>query len=788
MLALLSLAVLSSCEKEKKLSFGVEMEQPSDPDSKTYLGHAEEWMYWENGDDMYCWVVGYSQRQGFDLASGHQSLTATFVSDDAATIAESDNDKEVFAIYPKDSYGSLDNSGNGTLIFPAVQPYRNEAQHPDSSFGRGCMPMVAYGAGGLKEGLYFHVVAGMLRIQLFSSAAVGDKKISQIKFTEISDSPQPISGAFTINGIKTYRPYLSGGSVTDETRSITISDINQTVGSNKLLTFYLPLPAVGGPTAYTRYKLKMEVLTSDNKYYTKKLEADIHRRNITFLRAVDLSKWEDAPSDGTTTGLTDVHLVGSGTKDRPFEIYSSAELIQVRDAFNSAASSKAAPVIINGLTVTADSYFQISRSDIKLTTENWNSGIKNFTGHMYFASNQAVYAGITNESNVPIFASIGDHGVVERLNVKGTHNYRGSGDFSPFCAVNNGTIIDCHNQCAVTAQFSQNLAGICVTNNGTIKGGANEANLISTALGGGNVAGVCLTNNGTIQGNFTLSSALPKGNNVAGICYTNNGTVKDCQLSANAYQLNATGNWGGIVFDNLGTIDNSVSSGTVIFTTTGSIGGIANSNSGTIKNCSNRINRIEGKSGSTGGICGTMTGGKIYNCFSAASATVVGYQRATSVSAEYGGNAGGIVGMLTGGNVVNCYNRSTVSNATNAGGIVGVISFGYVANCYNGNSKNFCGGTMRDVALSAHLLANCFNLAPETACTTFSTSTDISSTLNSWVSSPTNPSLSDLALAAAELHTWTAPASAPFFPYLTNQAPRPFTPYTDHPGTKKKRR
>ena len=784
MLALLSLAVLSSCEKEKKLSFGVEMEQPSDPDSKTYLGHAEEWMYWENGDDMYCWVKGYSDvsnhgKQGFDLASGHQSLTATFVSDDAATIAESDNDKEVFAIYPKASYGSLDNSGNGTLIFPAVQPYRNDAQHPDSSFGRGCMPMVAYGAGGLKEGLYFHVVAGMLRIQLFSSAAVGDKVISQIKFTEISDSPQPISGAFTINGIKTYRPYLSGGDPSNNT--ITISGINQTVGSNKLLTFYLPLPAVGGPTAYTRYKLKMEVLTSNNKYYTKKLEADIHRRNITFLRAVDLSKWEDAPSDGTTTGLTDVHLVGSGTKDRPFEIYSSAELIQVRDAFNNGST-------INGQPITSNTYFQISRSDIKLTTTNWGRGIADFTGHMYFASNQAVYAGITNESNVPIFESIGLYGVVERLNVKGSHPYTGSGDFSPFCAVNNGTIIDCHNQCAVTAQYSQNLAGICVTNNGTIKGGANEANLISTAQNGGNVAGVCLTNNGTIQGNFTLSSALPKGNNVAGICFTNTSTgiVKDCQLSANAYQLNATGNWGGIVFNNQGTIDNSVSSGTVIFTTTGSIGGIANTNTGIIKNCSNRITRIEGKSGSTGGICATMSAGRIYNCFSAASATVVGYQRATSASAEYGGNAGGIVGMLTGGYVVNCYNRSTVSNATNSGGIVGAISFGFIANCYNGNSKNFCGGTINEVPLASHLLSNCFNLAPETACTTFSTSTDISSTLNSWVSSPTNPSLSDLALAAAELHTWTAPASAPFFPYLTNQAPRPFTPGT--PYAKSRRR
>lgn len=788
--SLLTVASLVSCEKEKKMTFGVQMEQPTDPEgSKTYLGHGEEWMYWEDGDSMMCKIKDVDVPQGFHLVSGHRQLTAVFETNDDATVGEDKNTKPVLAIYPYRSYGSLDvDHLSGTINLLANQEYRqgSSATNPDSSFGRAAMPMVAYEANGLKNGLYFHVVAGMLRIELFSST---NETISEITFTEVSDTPKQISGPFTINGINTYRPYLTATAASGANLSVKISNINQQLGSEKLFHFYLPLPAVDSSNAYTRYNLKMVVKTTSGKYYTKKLVADIHRRNITFLRAVNISKWENVESGGTTTGLTDVHLVGEGSKDRPFEIYSSAELAMVRDAFNSAASSKAVPVI-NGLTVTEDSYFQISRSDIKLTTENWNSGIKNFTGHMYFASNQAVYAGITNESNVPIFASIGDHGVVERLNVKGTHNYGGSGAFSPFCGENNGTIIDCHNQCAVTALYGQNLAGICVTNNGTIRGGANEANLISTALGGGNVAGVCLTNSGTIQGNFTLSSALPKGNNVAGICYTNNGTVKDCQLSANAYQLNATGNWGGIVFDNLGMIDNSVSSGTVIFTTTGSIGGIANSNSGTIKNCSNRINRIEGKSGSTGGICGTMTGGKIYNCFSAASATVVGYQRATSVSAEYGGNAGGIVGMLTGGNVVNCYNRSTVSNATNAGGIVGVISFGYVANCYNGNSKNFCGGTMRDVALSAHLLANCFNLAPETGCVQFTTAGTATSpvvtvaqmleTLNGWVSS--NSSSYDNGL-----HTWEIVGSATY-PSLTNQAPRPFTPYTDHPGTKKKRR
>lgn len=708
-----------SCKKEEILEFGGEMDQftATDPDGqKTYLGHAEEWIYWESGDSIKI-NTGGSNTAICELINGAGTLDAFFKS--TAPVSTED---EIYAIYPPQSYGSTFTD----LIFPATQKYRESGTgtHPDSSFGRGALPMVAYSDKEMAnhDKIYFHVVAGILRVQIFSDTT---KTVDWIRFKEVTgpnrDGTQAkqISGHFNVVDINQNMPYLTSTSSEEADRTITITNINQEVGPTKLLTFYLPLPAVNGPNTYTHYILRMTVKTTDGKYFTRDFGADIHRRNITMMRALEINTWADS-DNGTAAGLSDVKLVGSGTKDRPFQIYTGKELEQLRDAYKNGGT-------INGQTIRGYSpsakeeatYIKIVRSDIELLNEDdysnldaeeqsnlssrfakWDEGIPNFRGYMYFASSTATNGGITNKSDKPLFDSIASDGYVNRVYVKSkqrdvatdeptTPTVIAGGTFSPMCNVNNGTMKECHNKCKVTVTGNVNLAGLCVTNNGQIIGGANEAQLIT----GGNVAGICYNNNGQIQGNFTLSVAVPQGQNIAGIAYNNNNgaTVKDCQVSSNI-SINSTGNWGVIVFNNNAgaTIDNCASTGAIVYTINGSVGGICNVNSGTVKNCTNNV-ELRGAQGNVGGIVATMNdaAAEVYNC-----CTKAGFLYGAVDALGIADNCGGIVGHLLKGKVYNCYNASTVTGATNSGGMIGRLAEDEdndVQNCWSAQDKGFVG-------------------------------------------------------------------------------------------------
>ena len=698
LLSVLCIAV-SSCKKKEILTFGGQMDKfvaTNADGSKTYLGHAEEWLYWETGDDIMAYVGGAKSR--CELVSGSGTLNAFFKSQETLPYDEN-NPIPFYAIYPSTSGGNTYND----LFFPAEQPYREvtSPQHPDSSFGRGAMPMVAYEVGGSDQIIHFHVVAGILRIQLYSRET---KNIESITFEEVSDTPKQISGLFAVHDITKNQPWLTTTDAsTLANQKIEITGINEEVGPNQLLTFYLPLPSLGtdaeGSTVYTHYKLKMTV-KSGSTYCQKTLGADIHRRNITMMPALYVDEWTSDPSSSTSN----VTLVGSGTKDRPFQIYTAAELEMVRSAF-ATANPTINGQVIKGVTGSNDeepTYFKIVRSDIVLTTQSkynamtseqqakavvWQTGINNFKGYMYFASSTAANGGITNESNYPLFASISSEGVVDRVYVKGTNTPSVSNPYSPFCNINNGTIIECHNKCAVTLANTQPLAGLCVTNNGKIIGGANEASLATE----GHVAGICYTNNGLVQGNFSLSVAVPQGDNIAGIVYDNRDTVKDCQVSS-SIPVNSTGNWGVIAYLNSanGVIDNCIATGTVVFTVYGSVGGICNTNRGVVCNCSNNV-EIRASQGDVGGICALMdnASAEIYNCCSEGMHYIGG-----SIGSNIADNLGGIIGHLVKGKVFNCYNHSRVEGGRRTGGIVGVLEAdedAKVENCWSAYGHDFVG-------------------------------------------------------------------------------------------------
>ncbi len=684
-------AVLSSCGKKEIKFFGSKMDQfeATNPEgTKVYLGHAEQWLYWEQDDKIHT-VVG-SEESDCYLISGENTLDAYFRSENELPSGDG------YAFYPETLYQSKIDDNTFNITLPAVHPYRQDQNgtHPDSSFGRGAMPMVCYAEGGFEKEIYFHVVAGVLRIQLYSST--GDKQIESITFTSPS---QQLSGSFKAHDVQHNQPWLTSNSTAEADRTITISDINKTIGTGaqKLLTFYLPLPAVGTPSSgnptpdpiaansKTQYEIQMKVkLAGSNTYLVKNIRADIHRRNITMMPALDITAFN------ATTGAANVYLVGSGTKDRPFQIYSYSDLDIVRAAMKN-------NLTINGQTIRGISdnspdgptCFKIVRSDIELG-DAWTEGIENFKGYMYFASATATNGGITNNSGVPLFESISSEGRVELVYVKGNQTIAGDAAYSPMCHINNGEMIDCHNKCAVTATTSRGIAGLCAINNGTIIGGANEALLVTN----GNVAGVCYTNNGTLQGNFSLSSAIPRGNNIAGICYNNNNKVVDCLVSANVNPVNSTGNWGIIAFNNNsgGIIDNCISTGAIVFTTTGSIGGVCHNNAGIVCGCRNKVT-LRGATGSVGGIVAEMTGGEVFNCDSEGDHFIDGTASPdVTIRAQY---AGGIVGNLQGGAVNNCYNHCMVQGAVDCGGIAGTIEDGaQINNCWSAMGHDFIGDNL----------------------------------------------------------------------------------------------
>lgn len=697
---------LFSCRHKEILSFGGKMEKftSSDADSgKTYLGHAEQWIYWEEDDDIMAYVG--DDKTKCTLVSGSGSLDAFFKSDIGLR-----DDLPTYAIYP----WSAGVRTKDDLIFPASHPYRatTSPAHPDSSFGRGSMPMVAYKGADVDSAIYFHAVTGILRIQLFSSS---NKNITSIQFKEVGASHssvnKQISGPFLIHDITRNMPYLeptqSAGAVSEDNRTITISmadcAVKPQIGSDKLLTFYLPLPATGASNVET-YILEMTVSASDNTKFVRTLRADIHRRNITMMPALKCTSWTETGSGS----LSEITLVGSGTKDRPFQIYTAEELKLVRDAFNAGGTVTINGQEVHGVPASASdpegTYFKVVRSDIKLVTSTayaamstedkkkatvWDAGINNFRGYMYFASSTATNGGITNESNYPIFQEILADGQVEKLFVKGTSTPSVFGAFSPLCNTNRGTMIDCHNKCTVTLTDSRPLAGICVNNYGYIQGGANEAALQTPS----NVAGICYNNysGGLIQGNFSISSAIPKGTNVGGICYNNSGIVRNCLVSAST-RVEENGNWGIICYNNNpgGIIDNCISTGTIVYTIHGSVGGICNINSGIVRNCSNMV-EIRGSSGNIGGIVATMDNAyaEVYNCKSEGMHFIYG-----AIESNVADNCGGIVGRLDAGKISNCYNHCRVEGATNTGGIVGFLansSSAVIQNCWSGYGHQFCG-------------------------------------------------------------------------------------------------
>lgn len=699
---LLLLFFAVGCEKDTEtVSLLAQLEQiEADADAKSYL-QDESWIYWDTDDKFAVHTDQMENDDPFKLAELEMRDGSYF---NAVFNVEAPVGSQKFiALFPHNDNHQVawnnDNISSLQVNIPATQVFRTD-EKGDFTFGKEAMPMVAWEPYG--EVLHFHSLGGIVRIQLYATGNTSSSKtVSSIEFEEVNR--KQISGLFNVNDWDQFEPYLSSAASDDASNRITINcgeGRRIASGNDGFLTFYLVLPAyepqrMSDNTTGTPYKLRMTVKDSDGKQCVKTFSVTIRRNGLTMLRALEIKEWVSSGN-----GDANVQLVGNGTSDRPFKIYTVDDLKKVRDAFNNDANQGT----INGMLPDGDTYFELMRNDLQLTPQTWTEGIRNFKGHFVFKANAASSAGhgITNTSGKPIFESIDNDGFVEGFVVKGSapFNYESfpanatSFYFSPICDTNNGTIKDCiiqsgsHISAAVINApdvESVGVTGFAVTNNGRIIGCNNQGSLSAPNR---IVAGICLFNGPdaeVISCNIVSPSNI-QASRIGGICYRNMGTVRNCYTAFNtASSQNATiADWGGIVYDNSagGFVNNCALMPSGVINTTGTVGGIVHTNNGTIDTCRNNASQCFAK-GVMGGIVAYQNGGIIRNSSCDIPNSVFWFESTSNANA-----VGGLVGEMTGGELLNSFCRVQIFANTGAvlGSVVGKVEGGTINNCYGWNN------------------------------------------------------------------------------------------------------
>ena len=710
---------LTAChdEEQGEYSFNATMEQPTSTDSTKVFLQDERYVYWELEDKISIWgdngekVSGSPKQYEARLVDANNMGGETgedFGFFNGVFITTMTWGSQYFlGMYPKSdknkvastTQGSSD-FGNVIINIPAEQGLRTD-ERGDVTFNKNVFPMVAWYGGQWADSttaynLDFHSVASIVRVQLFNESGV-DVTVDSIEFTSRNNATQ-LSGQFRVNNYKTEDPYVStpsGGGVTPATARTAIANANGTslgisMGNSTLRSFYVVLPAYKGRHETTTYELTMTVYADNNgekKSFSRNMTVATRRNGITYMRAIALDNWA---SSTVSSGL-----VGNGTAERPFKVYTRGDLLYLRSCYNGTDRR------INNQPITAQTEIRIMRSDILLRPDVWTTGINHFVGHMtYTTTGNNTQQAIVNRSSAPLFNSIDAGGVVEGITVNCDTSYNLPGqDFTPFCNTNNGTIKNCQvtseglqGEIIITTPGSsvQYVGGLCIINNstGTITGSGCVAAINAERR---QVGGICHTNYGTIEGCYTASTMnVSRAASVGGICYTNSntGTVKDCYF-ANMI-TGATYDIGGIVYLNQGTVTHCYVSETSGIISSASVGGIVNTQSGyssaKIEYCwcdgALRGNRV-------GLIAATLNSGSIVNSFCDNDGTVVTLQ--TTDNSHYGG---GLVGLMSGGSLENSFayvNKvQRINNLGVIGGLVGRVegTSARIKNCYTYESAN----------------------------------------------------------------------------------------------------
>lgn len=686
-IALLSLAVLPmACQKEKtgnqSFRFTATTERPQSDDTKVRLVD-ERYIIWEYDDEISVGsnTSGDSKNKAWLYYADPNSEDWSAYNGVFLTSLPS-NSEHFLGLHPYSDNNIISSLGSGTADFsvtidiPATQTYRN-----DSTFDKQVFPMVAWFGGTWSSDPYtpfnldFHSLASIVRLQFVNNTGAA----SAIRSITVTSPDKQLNGLYTVNNYKTFDPHLTGLEPTK--RSVTIDCGSGVAFANsQILTFYLVLPAFTGRDNTTQYNnLTITVTNTSSQSCSINGSVNTRRNGISYMQALSIASWASTP---TPT------IAGNGTEDRPFKVYDIHDLQYLRDCYNSGART------INGQPITADTYIKLMRSDIVLTQDNWTVGFRNFVGH-FLTMNQQSHPGITNTNpNVPLFENISAGGEVVGLTVKssGSNSLTNATGISPFCTQNDGRIIDCAitpnpSNSAYTISIFSSFAGICVTNNGTIQGCRCDARV--EVQSNKDFAGICLHNNGTIVGCQATDMTLRVSAKAAGICYDNgsSGTVKDCYFASNI--MESTADWGGIVYENSGTVKHCYLSATGHIYTSKGVGGIVRNNIGasSLVDYCYVAGPLQGRS--VGGIVDSLVAGEVRNCFNRNTAMIT-VTTASSVG-------GGLVGYVKGGQVNNSYVNDIAiirrNNNAVVGGLAGVVTGGSFSYCYSYEDYNVFYGT-----------------------------------------------------------------------------------------------
>ena len=705
LLCFAALVLMTGCRHDPELVpviFTATLEQPSSDDgSKIYLDN-ERWIYWEVGDEIS--IAGDNSSEAatgrlinasFDEGQFNGVFTTTL--EDAATY--------FLGLHPMDSRNVIAGLHAGQADFtakiylPDTQTRRTD-QRGDLTFDKQVYPMVGwYGnTSGDTANLDFHALAGIVRLNLFNLSGY-QKTLKQIEIT--SEDNRQLKGLFNVNDYKIEDPYLTPleNTTVNQTVILYCGESGLPFSASYLHTFYLVLPALHGRGDTANYYLSMKVIATDNTYMIKKFRVPVRRTGLTNMQAMGITDWSDG-SDASDNGAGTPGLSGCGTESRPFKVYNINDLTYMRDCNN--VNGGTGNRYINGQLITPDTYITLMRSDIELTSSNWQVGIKNFVGHFNTVSNMSNPGIIDNCQNVPLFESIGDYGVVDGITLKSAVTFNTQGAVSPFCTTNHGTLRDCvlttipgspQKNISMFADFG----GICVTNTGTIEGCRFQGKV---ELGyGHNFAGICLENSGTVKGCQLTSVTLTldaSGSTAAGICYSNltDGKVLDSYFAADV--TNSSIDWAGIVYENSGTVEHCYFSATGhIYTSKDAAGIVMNNTDGKVDYCwvAGQLRGIN-----VSGIVQNLTDGKVINCFNSHNAMIT-LTAANSVG-------GGLVGSMSGGSIENSYvydiymTRLVMSAVM--GGIVGNCTSGTINNCYDYEGNRLLYGNLGTTATVNH--------------------------------------------------------------------------------------
>lgn len=720
LLPLLQLLVLlaCSCDNEdlgsnrRDINFSATIEQiGNEKGAKVHLVD-EQWVYWDVYDEISI---------GSDLSTQDTTaqLVNTGVSGDYSDyngifVSTLDWGSQYFlGLYPYHKNNNIRGKGAGNSDFytpriylPRVQPYAS-----DITFARDVFPMVAWYGGtwstdpNTPYNLDFHSLAGLVRLQLFNQGS--PKTIDSITVT--SRDRRQLWGPFDVANYKTFDPHVTATSTSTLYQTISISGNGTVLDNDTLCSFYLVVPADKGMDDSTLHHLTLRVIATDGTSCTCNFTVGVRRNGITYMRALGVSNWVSSGNGTAVAGL-----VGNGTEDRPFKIYSVEELAYLRNAFNST------PVRINNQAVGPNTYFRIMRSNIVLNNSNWTSGIANFTGHLDYYGANSDNAVIVNNSSSPLFESIAADGEVKGIIMSRTNtstHIAVSKNITPFCLTNRGTIEHCEIQGtynSTTSGSSYGLAGICIDNYGTIRATGSTAEFTCNY---GIASGICLNNHSgaLIEGCYTSSvMSISSSIHASGICDNNAGTIRDCYFAARI--TGASIPWGGIAYTSSGTgsiIQHCYFSHTATVISTSSVGGIVH----TLNN--SRVDYCWNEGAIRGAVVAPIAayvenGGVVRNCYCDDTNIVITVT--TSTSAHFGG---GLVAQLgDGGAIQNSYvhihHMAISDNAGQTGGLVGNATGGTVDNCYvyevNSQSPTMHGGNVSPTYSNSHLVGGSASL------------------------------------------------------------------------------